>query len=94
MDHSDICYLGRIVFDKYLFPPYTPRKALDNRSFPVHDACTFVFAQTKENVKDDQPSLSSSLIRVDHNLIDSLRACLLDNCRKHKSKRQKRYDQV
>ena len=24
-------------------PPYTPRKALDRKSFPCHDACFYVF---------------------------------------------------
>jgi Domain of unknown function (DUF2431) len=36
-------YLGRVVLDRCLFPPYTPRKALDRKSFPCHDACTYVF---------------------------------------------------
>lgn len=36
-------YLGRVVLDKSLLPPYTPRKALCRKSFTVHDACTYVF---------------------------------------------------
>ena len=36
-------YKGRVVFDKCLLPPYTPRKALDKKSFPCHDACLYVF---------------------------------------------------
>jgi len=38
-------YSGRIVLDRFLLPPYTPRKALDKKSFPCHDACFYVFAQ-------------------------------------------------
>jgi hypothetical protein len=36
-------YKGRIVFDKCLLPPYVPRKALDKKSFPCHDACLNIF---------------------------------------------------
>ena len=38
-------YTGRIVLDRFLLPPYTPRKALDRKSFPCHDACFYIFAQ-------------------------------------------------
>ena len=36
-------FKGRIVFDKCLLPPYTPRKALDRKSFTCHDACINIF---------------------------------------------------
>lgn len=36
-------YLGRVVLDRALLPPYVPRKALCQKSFPVHDACTYMF---------------------------------------------------
>lgn len=36
-------YLGRIVLDRASVPPYTPRKALDKKSFPCHDACVYIF---------------------------------------------------
>ena len=39
----EVEYKGRLVFDKCNLPPYTPRKALDKKSFPHHDACTYVF---------------------------------------------------
>jgi 25S rRNA (uracil2634-N3)-methyltransferase len=38
-----IVYTGRVVFDRCLLLPYIPRKALDKKSFPCHDACLFVF---------------------------------------------------
>jgi hypothetical protein len=44
---NKIRYVGRVVLDKSLFPPYTPRKALCRKSFPCHDACIYIFA--KEN---------------------------------------------
>lgn len=40
---SQMRYLGRVVLDRFLFPPYIPRKALDRKSFPCHDACTYIF---------------------------------------------------
>lgn len=36
-------FKGRLVFDKCLLPPYTPRKALDRKSFSCHDACIYIF---------------------------------------------------
>ena len=39
-------YSGRIVLDRALLAPYIPRKALDRKSFPCHDACIYVFQQT------------------------------------------------
>jgi hypothetical protein len=36
-------YRGRLVFDKCNLHPYSPRKALDRKSFPHHDACVYVF---------------------------------------------------
>jgi hypothetical protein len=47
-------YLGRVVLDRYLLPPYTPRKALCRKSFPMHDACTYVFGvPLYDNDRDD-----------------------------------------
>ena len=45
-------YKGRVVFDKCLLPPYTPRKALDKKSFPCHDACLFVFGWKHDDDDD------------------------------------------
>jgi hypothetical protein len=36
-------YCGRIVLDRCCFPPYTPRKAKQSKSFTYHDACIYVF---------------------------------------------------
>ena len=35
---SDFCYRGSVIFDRYLYPGYINRKALDNKSFPFFDA--------------------------------------------------------
>lgn len=57
-------YQGRIVFDKCCFLPYTPRKALDRKSFPCHDACIYIFGRKKKSQlqkknKDFPPSIPS-----------------------------------
>ena len=45
-------YTGRIVLDRALLLPYVPRKALDRKSFPCHDACIHVFrCKTPKNRK-------------------------------------------
>jgi 25S rRNA (uracil2634-N3)-methyltransferase len=43
---------GRLVFDKFLYTGYNNRKVLSNRSFPCHDATTFVFKFPEETEKD------------------------------------------
>lgn len=44
-DPQGVTYLGRVVFDRALFPPYVPRKALHKKSFPCHDACIYIFGK-------------------------------------------------
>jgi hypothetical protein len=48
---------GRIVLDKFLLPPYVPRKALDQKSFPCHDACFYIFAQEQSQRGEDDLSM-------------------------------------
>lgn len=94
----NLTYTGRIVLDRYLMPPYTPRKALDQKSFPCHDACFYIFAAEHEKEKngddlqpsdsfpptiphqvdgseseDDQESETKLLVKVDYDLIQSIR---------------------
>jgi Domain of unknown function (DUF2431) len=45
-------YSNRVVLDRYLFPPYVPRKALDRKSFPCHDACMYIFEVLESSTKD------------------------------------------
>ena len=39
------------MFDKYLYPGYTNRKALDQKSFPCNDALIYVFCQEEKEEK-------------------------------------------
>lgn len=42
-EQSGLDFLGSIVFDRCLYPGYINRKVKDKKSFPLHDARTFVF---------------------------------------------------
>jgi hypothetical protein len=55
-------YMGRVVLDKYLMSPYMPRKALCRKSFPVHDACTYVFGLDAQEMDDDRPNDPITLV--------------------------------
>lgn len=77
-------YLGRIAFDRYLFPPYVPRKALDKKSFPSHDACTYVFGLDVNALQHAATKFvaaehvsPSSLVTVDSQLVIKIRESLL-----------------
>jgi 25S rRNA (uracil2634-N3)-methyltransferase len=61
-----IRYLGRVVLDRHLFPPYVPRKALDRKSFPCHDACTYIFqlVSSKASEQSQEQDMSSLDARV------------------------------
>lgn len=64
-------YSGRIVLDRFLIPPYTPRKALDKKSFPCHDACFYIFSQDPTTVDQSSTETTKALysptIRPDQN---------------------------
>lgn len=65
-------YCGRVVFDRFTLSPYTPRKALERKSFPCHDACIFVFRMesAKSNPNAGKVSFPSS-IPIDIDMSDS-----------------------
>ena len=103
-DKPRLDYIGRIALDRFLLPPYTPRKALDRKSFPCHDACFFYFAQTRRKNKSKYfpPTIPNSkpgagdnanakVQQVNAELIHSIRSHLL-SIRKGKS--AKRFDHV
>jgi 25S rRNA (uracil2634-N3)-methyltransferase len=91
-DSPNVYYLGRVVLDRFLFPPYVPRKALHHKSFPSHDACTFIFGLDPEGLVTDvidfdksskstatsEPSVST-LVRVTPDLIRLLRSSFVNN---------------
>ena len=41
-------HLGSVAFDRCLYPGYVNRKVLDKKSFPVHDALTYIFAASTD----------------------------------------------
>jgi len=53
-------FKGRIAFDKCILPPYTPRKALNKKSFPCHDACVYVFGWKRNKDAGDSSKEVSS----------------------------------
>lgn len=75
-------YTGRIVLDRFLIPPYTPRKALDRKSFPNHDACFFIFSQTevyRRNEKHQKQKQTLNIIKptnpIRENIFPSTISC-------------------
>jgi len=101
LQDEDIHYMGKVVLDRYLLPSYTPRKALDRKSFPCHDACFYIFKKEGKSSKfpptiDIDPSSnnasSSSAVSVTSDLILSIRNSLMltTTANSNKSKRNKR----
>lgn len=106
VDQSKLGYKGRVVFDKCLLKPYTPRKALDRKSFPCHDACIYVFGRKKNCRSDFEHTLpkndefgSRYVMEVTNKMIDKIRSLHLrlaetkrdgQTSRKKGNKRRKR----
>jgi 25S rRNA (uracil2634-N3)-methyltransferase len=62
---DSVYYKYRVVLDRSLFHPYVPRKALDRKSFPCHDACTYIFEvsdtkQSRSTLQKDQSVIQIS----------------------------------
>jgi hypothetical protein len=79
-------YAGRVILDRFLLPPYTPRKALDRKSFPCHDACFYVFGLTKTEDSNGQQkypptigseSTHSDVVPITPNLVQAIRSSML-----------------
>ncbi|GKY95335.1 hypothetical protein MPSEU_000496400 [Mayamaea pseudoterrestris] len=80
-------HVGRIVLDRCLLHPYIPRKALDRRSFPVHDACTYVFSlQPADMPTACAATAEAKLVPVTREVIQSIRDLhvTLHHKRRHK----------
>jgi len=73
-------YEGSVIFDRYLYPGYINRKALDKKSFPLNDAQTYIFRAAPANAEEiiipcaslssaklqplNDPTVMASIIRV------------------------------
>jgi Domain of unknown function (DUF2431) len=57
--HRVVYYWGRVVLDRALFPPYIPRKALHSKSFPIHDACTYIFGHCNNSSNNNASNVAS-----------------------------------
>lgn len=92
-ENSDYVYKQRVVLDRATLPPYTPRKALDRKSFPVHDACFYMFLYV--NGADDRiTSRPTNLLPVTKDRILYLRTKLRERARhtsanKHRAKKRR-----
>jgi 25S rRNA (uracil2634-N3)-methyltransferase len=58
--------VGAVVFDKCAYPGYRPRKALDNKGFPVTDAVQYIFVQVMTTTPN------SSLNNTNNNPIQNI----------------------
>ena len=91
-------YKGRVVFDKCLMKPYTPRKALDRKSFPCHDACVYVFGwkskrgtdgEFKSTIPEEDGEGEHQVLAVKEEMIDELRSLHLGLSEVKQDHRQK-----
>jgi len=103
---NTLSYWGRVVWDRALFPPHIPRKALDAKSFANHDACTFIFTRNQGDngllvvhdcdsaMNDNESDDRLGLVPVTKERIGLLRAKLLQQVQVRKllkeTKRKKR----
>ena len=82
--------MGRLVLDRCLLPPYVPRKALDRKSFPVHDACTYVFSLEALDMTSGCGHDDFEVVRVTTELVHSIRATHLQQATDSTGKRKHR----
>lgn len=89
-------YVGRVVLDRALWQPYVPRKALDQKSFTCHDACTYIFQRRRNTTT--KPWLHQTCTAVTVLLLQELRDYWMAQTpklpsgtrRKHQKKRRHR----
>jgi 25S rRNA (uracil2634-N3)-methyltransferase len=91
LPEDSVRYLGKVVLDRYLLSPYIPRKALDRKSFPCHDACFYMFGLVEDSketkgrkvppaIDDENPRHSehiSSAVPITRDIILSIRNSLM-----------------
>jgi 25S rRNA (uracil2634-N3)-methyltransferase len=86
-------FLGKVVLDRYLLSPYTPRKALDRKSFPCHDACFYIFGRGKDQ-KNSTIDNDSSAVPITPSIILLLRNTLMSSAlfeRSNKYRQRRRH---
>ena len=71
---KNLVYSGSFVFDKCLFPLYTNRKALDKKSFTMHDAVCHVFTVDEDDIDWDE----EGFVLVTEGIIEELRCLFLE----------------
>ena len=70
-------YKGRLVFDKCNLHPYVPRKALDKKSFPCHDACVYVFGFKRSANKSTTTIPTNENADIDIDMIKKDPSCVI-----------------
>lgn len=85
-------YVGRIVLDRALWRPYVPRKALNQKSFPCHDACTYVFQRSTNSSSSSVENpmwLGKALMPVTDEKILELRSTWMSKTPDRKTKKRR-----
>ena len=96
---NDFIFKGRVALDRSLFPPYKPRKALDKKSFSVHDAAIYVFGWKNEHTDigtipkqcyddSDNTTHNTCVVEVTFHLIDRIRRLHENSSTKERYKRR------
>lgn len=75
-------YLGSIIFDKVLYPGYTNKKVLSNKSFPIFDSQTYIFTLAKHKTLD-----LPNCIPLQQQHIQKLTTLLLSETNQHKRRK-------
>ncbi|CAJ1927872.1 unnamed protein product [Cylindrotheca closterium] len=99
---NSFIFAGKVVLDRFLFPPYRPLKALDRKSFPCHDACTYIFRSAKRSdaeafsstICEEEVGTKMQTVPITEDIILSLRRNLLQDAsqkRRYKVKRKTKF---
>ena len=100
VDEDIASFCGRLILDRATMPPYTPRKALDRKSFPCHDACFYIFVKNRSVSSATQARAPATLpssssiesiedrlpVPVTPALIDKIRSILIRQAKTRKQK--------
>jgi len=83
-------YKGSIIFDRYLYPGYTNRKALDNKGFPLHDAQVYIFSNSN-NRSNSTFIMNNNILSMESEAVQSdiIRLFSIYKNKNDKSKKKK-----